>query len=90
MKPLYEHDCEQCMFLGTFELKDLYVCPTNRSDKIISTVIARCSSEGSDYSSGLHFAVYHEVFKSSNSRALQEALKRALAKGFILPSEEHY
>ena len=51
MTPLYDHDCPDCAFLGTFDNKDLYFCPRG-----LTTIIARNSSEGSDYQSGLVFA----------------------------------
>jgi hypothetical protein len=51
MTPLYEHDCDSCVFLGTFDNKDLYFCP-----KGMTTIIARNSSVGHDYQSGLVFA----------------------------------
>ena len=25
-KPIYEHDCEECKFLGVYDNHDLYVC----------------------------------------------------------------
>lgn len=49
-KPVFEHDCDRCIFLAHFEGKDLYFCPGE------PTVIARHSSDGGDYSSGLPFA----------------------------------
>ncbi len=52
IKPIYEHDCTSCIFLGTIlndkDLPvDLYFCPKE------PTILARFSSEGSDYTSGL-------------------------------------
>lgn len=55
--PLYEHDCTNCKFLGTFNNTDLYVCA---SQKKIDTIIARYSSEPGDYVSGLDFAQKYE------------------------------
>lgn len=50
--PLYEHDCENCVFLGQTigggRISDLYFCPTEPFE---GSVIARFSSEGSDYES---------------------------------------
>ena len=51
MIPLYEHDCKDCKFLGTYDDKDLYFCP-----KGLTTIIARNSSLDHDYQSGLAFA----------------------------------
>lgn len=38
--PIYKHDCNECIFLGTFSSKDLYFCKTE------PTVIARYSDDG--------------------------------------------
>ena len=43
-KPRFEHDCDKCKFIGQLENFDIYTCG-NRS------IIARCSSEDSDYGS---------------------------------------
>jgi hypothetical protein len=48
--PKFKHDCNVCNFLGHFENHDLYYCKNE------PTVIARFSSKGPDYSSGLVFA----------------------------------
>ena len=48
-EPLYEHDCDACVFVGGSNLEgteyDYYYCP--RCDE--GTVIARYSSDGPDY-----------------------------------------
>ena len=44
MKPIFEHDCESCTFLGHFYDHDVYMC-SERS------IVARRSSEPGDYSS---------------------------------------
>lgn len=50
--PLFKHShCHHCMFLGTYREKDLYYCSQNG----YSTVIARASSNDSDYVSGFSF-----------------------------------
>ncbi len=51
--PLYEHDCKRCTFLGNFNAMDLYYCVDSAHG--MSTVIARWSSHGPDYKSGLVF-----------------------------------
>lgn len=55
----YKHDCDQCIFLGNSEdgKKDLYFCMQGGN---FPTVIARFSSRGPDYISGLVFAE-HDV-----------------------------
>jgi hypothetical protein len=71
--PQYQHDCDACTFLGRFAGQfndfDLYHCEQVK----IPTVIARYSSYGPDYKSGIGLTHFHEE--------LAEALKRAQARG---------
>jgi hypothetical protein len=75
-RPLYLHDCKDCIYLGNYENCDLYVCG--------ESVVARRSSEPSDYDSG---SVYNGRFYaalvvgSPSYLILEKALKRAEAKG---------
>lgn len=61
MKPRFQHDCGACVFLGHYEEHDLYYCPGE------PTVIARYSSEGPGYKSGLPFA--NETLADSSAAA---------------------
>lgn len=69
--PQFTHDCESCIFLGRYvdtyssvrKDFDLYVCPGE------PTVVARYSSEGPDYNSGVEFA--------DRNLAIREAARRA-------------
>jgi hypothetical protein len=47
MEPLYEHDCSACVFQGTIDNRDIYVCTNDFGP----TVVVRHSSDGPDYSS---------------------------------------
>jgi hypothetical protein len=77
MEKRFKHDCEDCVFLGQHNEFDLYFCP---SPSLHSTVIARYSSEGSDYHSGVEFAY------SGKIPQLIEALNRSVdRKLFELP-----
>jgi len=96
--PRYQHDCGNCVFLGLHQedniTYDLYVCAAGKN---ISTVVARYSSDGPDYLSGLEFALRYEKGINSNGvtykktesfitptgRILYEALKRAEERGFV-------
>jgi hypothetical protein len=49
-KPLYDHDCDRCRFVGTYNGRDLYVCAF---DGAIDAVLLRQSSKGGDYESAL-------------------------------------
>ncbi len=70
--PRYAHDCELCTSLGEFKSFDLYYCPQQTLGT--ATVIARNSSEPSDYSSGLWFG---RKYKDHDSHPLGEAYRRA-------------
>lgn len=80
-KPLFEHDCDHCVFLGSFEANnvksDLYY-----HDCSDPTVIARYSSEGSDYSSSLHSATHNPH--------LNEAYRRAKELDLVRPEIQLY
>lgn len=69
--PRFRHDCTCCTFLGQDTEADLYFCTTGFSP----TVIARFSSKGSDYVSGLFLA--HRVPE------LGVAKKRAALLGLL-------
>ncbi len=75
-KPMYTHDCERCAYLGFDKtddgaLVDLYFCEQHN----LPTVIARYSSVGSDYVSG--------VALCGNFPELRTAKTRATEVGFI-------
>lgn len=85
-KPLYEHDCDSCDYLGVYEhtyegeetvTYDLYTCRGR-----FPTVIARYSSHGPDYMSGL-------VFSRDPNSPLYEARIRAEER-FGKFEEKHY
>ena len=75
IKPNYEHDCNNCVYLGdTFDNEarktvDLYFCSST------PTLIARHSSDGPDYISGMVFVDRYQ--------ALATAFARAYAKGIL-------
>src|SRR3954465_1460085 len=77
--PLYEHDCDNCTYLGQMpadpserygvEVLDLYYCPQG----VLPTVIARYGSEG-DYISGLVFAPFVPYIAEAKRRAEERGL----------------
>lgn len=74
-KPLFQHDCGHCHYLGTYRdeagrMSDLWVHLTGA----LPTVIARYSSEGPDYTSGMSFSY-------GLNAALTEARRRAEQRG---------
>lgn len=78
--PLFDHDCDHCMFLGTYNgYADLYWCMQmgNRP-----TLIARFSDDGPDYVSGI-------VFRRT-SPELAKAYVLALARGLDVREEDEH
>ncbi len=74
--PRYKHDCDACVFLGRYGVNDLYFCASE------PTLIARQSSEGSDYLSGLEFGLV--AFKEGRGGyPLAEAYDRVIRLGLI-------
>lgn len=72
--PRYRHDCAACTFLGAHDDADLYHCPQHG----LPTLIARHSSEPSDYTSFLADLVRRDG-RMFVGHALAEAYRRALA-----------
>lgn len=70
--PLYKHDCNECVYLGSYKKVDLYFC--NQWGEL-KTVIARYSDDGPDYTSGLELV--------SRNEYLAEAKRRAIEKGLL-------
>jgi len=97
-KPKYKHDCEDCVWLGTttypaplsdgtapMRNADLYCC---KGDALGTTIIARYSSVGSEYSSmpasliKTHMHTWIEE-SSTGMPALISAYVYAKAKGLV-------
>jgi hypothetical protein len=70
LKPLYEHDCDECTWLGEYADHDLYFCAKGGSG---GSVLARASGVGSDYQS----MPVVLIKQSEGSPELEEALERA-------------
>jgi hypothetical protein len=70
--PRYKHDCELCKYLGRYGKHDLYYCPGGWSQS--ETIIARYSSEGPDYISGLVFAEDFAPLTVARDRAKEKGL----------------
>ena len=72
--PEYKHDCDNCTYLGydkkDGKMVDLYYCPQHG----VSTIIARFSSEGSDYVSGVHLASHFPEIMTAKTRAIAAGL----------------
>ncbi len=67
----FQHDCDKCIPLGEYGQFDLYFHPEQPI-----TVIARSSSEDSDYVSGMELAPYYPALSQAQFRALKAGLYR--------------
>ena len=81
-KPIYEHDCNECTFLGNYECEgteyDLYFCKQN---DMIDTVIARFGTDAS-YMSGMSTGM-NDLLNGRENSPLATAFKRAYEKQLI-------
>ena len=88
-KPVYQHDCERCIFLGNMSYSgrwvpegiisvDLYVCLQRING---ATFIARFGDEGSEYMSG--FSTYWLFNREYDDYPLLEAMRRAFEHEII-------
>jgi hypothetical protein len=69
-KPIFLHDCEQCVSLGHHNQHDLYYC-----DQLsVPTVLARYGNEGYEYLSGLPNAEFYPVLAEAKRRATERGL----------------
>ena len=65
--PIYKHDCDVCVFLGSYQLYvdyDLYVC------KAGETLVARWGSEWNQHDSGLALIPHNFAISVAARRAL--------------------
>lgn len=72
MNPLYLHDCDKCIFLGSYQDYDLYFC----KPAIGPTVIARYQGSEVSLQLGERAAVQQD-------HPLAEALRRAVNGGLV-------
>lgn len=54
-QPMWDHDCDDCKFIGTVLDQDLYVC--SQGDAQIMTIVARYGNDGPAYTSGRHITL---------------------------------
>lgn len=94
-EPKHEHDCDSCVFVGIAAWHngdkltgaDLYVCAKGESLWQDNSVIARFSSEGSDYCSyplSIAIRVACESNRSDfNTMYTRMAIRRAIREGIL-------
>lgn len=70
-EPLYQHNCDSCVFLGTSDDVDMYYHMNEHP--ALRKVIARFSSEDSDYTSGWEdeVVIFNPYLTLAKKRALQ-------------------
>jgi hypothetical protein len=54
-KPIWNHDCDQCKFLGTYNEHDLYYCKQGTPSGGMPTLLARYGGGDGQYLSGMAF-----------------------------------
>lgn len=82
-RPIFNHDCEDCIFLGRFLKHDLYVHPND-------SLVARFGDNKFDVLKGNYEeATLYGSFESNaeEDRILFEALKRSVAIGILPPKK---
>jgi len=73
VKPIHAHDCPECTHLGSSYTVDYYHCKQG-DRKFSATLIARYSSEPSDYSSGMGFYNFTYHINVAGNLALDQRL----------------
>jgi hypothetical protein len=81
-EPNHIHDCKCCQFIGGIQHNDKPVDLYYHSGSIESTVIARYSSNGPDYSSGLEFAI-NAMKRKDFEHPLYKALRLGIEREII-------
>jgi hypothetical protein len=89
-KPIFQHDCDRCIFLGGYpcgvggfeDYFDLYACQENMTSKEHWTLVLRYGNEGHQYRSGLVFA-FVDLDRGDLTSPYVVALRRAQEKGVI-------
>jgi hypothetical protein len=75
-RPLFMHDCAECVFLGHYDKHDLYFCAGSTLHGTVPTVVARFDHDSLDYKSGMALA--------GSDKHLHEAYERAKVKRLLL------
>lgn len=58
----FEHDCDNCVFLGHFYDHDVYICPSEiSSSKRGGSILARFGNEGREYASQPLYMLENEI-----------------------------
>lgn len=92
--PRYEHDCDNCTFLGRLVQYDIYACPQVGCP----TVIARWASEGPMYFSGNPLCLFglslspnmdSDIFRDVTYQAVAH-LNRRIENGVLKTQAETY
>ena len=71
--PNHKHDCDNCTHLGSSESTDYYVCRRG-TGSFNTTLIARYSSDGPDYGSGVQGYTINPHINLAGNLALDQGL----------------
>jgi hypothetical protein len=59
--PHFQHDCDDCVFIGHYADHDLYRCPQMG----MPTIVARYGDDGAGYTSGPQIALLWHVWEAT-------------------------
>lgn len=88
--PLYDHDCDQCRFLGSWFNIDVYLTGA-KCNAGITSVISRFSSEGSRYTSMPLYLLRQNIAKYPGwtSDAIREDWGKAILVALAVQGVEY-
>jgi hypothetical protein len=75
-KPLFQHDCDKCEFLGHFFDHDVYICSPQGFETCVgktASVIARYGDNGPEYTSSLVSVLKEQFFSREHTIGLAAA-----------------
>jgi len=81
-KKRFEHDCSNCIFLGSYKKKDIYFCSGSSIGG--GTIVARFGDEGAEYSSTpVSMALYSTKGLSENSDIMKKVAEWLIREGLV-------
>lgn len=84
MRPIFTHDCDECIFLKSITIKKIIYDLYFHNTKIEKTIIARFGNEGFQYLSGLEFGQY-SYKRHLKKEPLFIAYETAIELGYLSP-----
>jgi hypothetical protein len=89
MKPLHQHDCHVCQYLGSDKEYDFYFCHNKGMHPIHSTLIARYGKE-EKYESGSVFAMHSPRINMALRLAVEQDILPIDFKNYIKDIQDNF